>query len=179
VMLRHPKGEISPRCVSLTFMAIDHILALLVIERDKLTTAIEALQGPMTTEKTPGPGRKTVMPSVEQDSKPPANVDRTAPAKRKMSAAGRRAIIAGTKKHWAAIRAAAKAAAEAAAPVDATHKVSPAKAPVAVTPKAALAKAPVPVKKGNLTEAGRKALSIAMKKRWVAKKKAAARGRAR
>jgi hypothetical protein len=55
-------------------MATDHILALLVIERNKLTQAIEALQGPTTTEKTPGPDRKAVLPSVEQDSKPPASV---------------------------------------------------------------------------------------------------------
>jgi hypothetical protein len=86
------------------------------------------------------------------------------PAKRKMSAAGRRAIIAGTKKRWAAISAAKAAAA--------------APAPVAATPKVARVKAPVPVTKGGLTAAGRKALSIAMKKRWVkrraiAKRKAA------
>jgi hypothetical protein len=143
-------------------MATDHILALLISERDKLTEAIEALQSPTTTEKTPGPGRKAVTPSVEQDSKPEEPVGPTAPAKRKMSAAGRRAIIAGTKKRWAAIKA-AKAAAV---------------APVAVTPKTGSAKAPVPVKKGGLTEAGRKALSIAMKKRWAAKKKAAAKGKA-
>jgi len=80
-----------------------------------------------------------------------------------MSAAGRRAIIAGTKKRWAAIKAAKAAAAP---------------APVAAALKATSAKAPVPVKKGGLTEAGRKALSIAMKKRWVAKKKAAAKGKA-
>jgi len=72
-----------------------------------------------------------------------------------MSAAGRRAIIAATKKRWAAIKA-AKAAAEAPAP---------APAPVAATPKTAPATAPVPVKKRALTEAGRKALSVAMKKR--------------
>jgi hypothetical protein len=120
-------------CVSLTFMAIDHILALLISERDKLTAAIEALQ-----EQAPGPDRKAVAPSVEQDSKP----------KRKLSAAGRRAIIAGTKKRWAAIKAA--------------------KAP---------APAPAPAKKGTLTEAGRTALSIAMKKRW-AKKKATAKRKA-
>jgi hypothetical protein len=144
-------------------MATDHILALLIGERDKLTAAIEALQGPTTTEKTSGPGRKAVPPSVEQNSKPPQMVGPTAPAKRKMSAAGRRAIIAATKKRWAAIKA-AKAAAEAPAPVAAT--------PAAPT------KAPVPVKKRILTEAGRKALSIAMKKRWAAKKKAAAMGKA-
>jgi hypothetical protein len=145
-------------------MATDHILALLLVERDKLTAAIEALQGPTTTEKTPGPGRKAVLPSVEQNSKPEDGVGPTAPAKRKMSAAGRRAIIAGAKKRSAAIKAAKAAAA--------------APAPVVATPKAAPTKAPVPVKKRTLTEAGRKALSIAMKKRWGAKKKAAAKGKA-
>ncbi len=79
-----------------------------------------------------------------------------------MSAAGRRAIIAGAKKRSAAIKAAKAAAA--------------AQVPVAATPEATPAKAPVPVKKGTLTEAGRKALSIAMKKRWAAKKKAAVKG---
>jgi hypothetical protein len=139
-------------------MATDHILALLIIERDKLTGAIEALQGPTTTPKKSGPARKAVLPPVEQDSKAPETVVPAVPAKRKMSAAGRRAIIAGTKKRWAAIKAAKAAAA--------------APAPVAATPKAAPAKTPAPVKKGGLTEAGRKALSIAMKKRWAAKKKA-------
>jgi hypothetical protein len=127
-------------------MATDHILSLLISERDKLTAAIEALQGPTTTDRKAGPGRKAVLQSVERDSKPPASVDPTAPVKRKMSAAGRRAIIEGTKKRWAAIRAAKAAAA--------------APAPVAAKPKAAPAKAPVPVKKGGLTDAGRKALSI-------------------
>jgi hypothetical protein len=129
-------------------MATDHILALLISERDKLTGAIEALQG-TSKEKTP------VSPSV--DPTPPAR------AKRKMSAAGKRAIIAATQKRWAAVKA-AKAAAE-----------TP--APVAKAPKAAPKKAPA-VKKGGLTEAGRKALSIAMKQRWAAKKKAAAKGKA-
>jgi hypothetical protein len=127
-------------------MATDHILALLISERDKLTAAIGALQ---------------------QDSKPPASVGPTAPAKRKMSAAGRRAIIEGTKKRWAAINA-AKAAVETPAPVP---------VPIAATPKAAPKKAPAPGRKGGLTAAGRKALSLAMKKRWAAKKKAAAKGK--
>src|SRR5271168_3300700 len=124
-------------------MATDHILALLLSERNKLTKAIEALQGPKRKGRPPGSGRKAVLPSVEQDSKPEETVSPTAPVKRKMSAAGRRAIIAGAKKRSAAIKAAKAAAA----------------APVAATPKAAPAKAPVPVKKGGLTEAGRKALS--------------------
>jgi colicin import membrane protein len=145
-------------------MATDHILALLIAERDKLNGAIEALRGSATTEKTQGPGRKAVLPSVEQDSKPPATVGPTAPVKRKMSAAGRRAIIAGAKKRSAAIRAAKAAAAVVPAP--------------AATPKATPAKAPARVKKDTLTEAGRKALSIAMKKRWAARKKAAAKRQA-
>jgi hypothetical protein len=80
-----------------------------------------------------------------------------------MSAAGRRAIIAGAKKRSAAIK-----TAKAAAPVAAVP---------AVAPEAAPAKTSVPVKKRVLTEAGRKALSIAMKKRWAAKNKAASKGK--
>lgn len=153
----------SSRCASLTFMSTDQILALLLRERNKIEKAIEALQGPKRKGRPPGPGRKAAPLTVEQDSTPPATVSHTAPATRKMSAAGRRAIVAATKKRWAAIRA-AKAAAEA-------------PAPVAAAPKAARARTSVPVKKGGLTAAGRKALSIAMKKRWAAKKKAAAKGK--
>ena len=145
-------------------MSTDKILGLLLAERDKLTAAIEALQGATTTKQTPGPSRKAVLPSVEQNSTPPETVGPTAPVKRKMSAAGRRAIIAATKKRWAAIKAAKAAAAVVPAP--------------AATPKATPAKAPARVKKGTLTEAGRKALSIAMKKRWAARKKAAAKRQA-
>jgi hypothetical protein len=141
-------------------MAIDHILVLLISERDKLTRAIEALQGPTITEKMPGPGRKAVMPSVEPDSNPPETVGPKAPVKRKLSAAGKRAIVAAAKKRWAAVKA-AKAAASA----------------PAATPKAAPAKTSVPVKKGGLTAAGREALSIAMKMRWAAKKKAKPKGK--
>jgi hypothetical protein len=83
--------------------------------------------------------------------------------KRKLSTAGRRAIIAATKKRWAAIRT-AKAAAAAPASVAAVP---------AATPKVAPAKTSAPHKQGGLTAAGRKALSIAMKKRWAAKKKVA------
>jgi hypothetical protein len=159
-------AEMNSRCASLRFMSTDQILALLLRERNKIEKAIEALQGPKRKGRPPGPGRKAAPPSVEQDSKPPETVGPTAPAKRKMSAAGRRAIIAGTKKRWAALKA-AKAAAAAPAPVV---------VPVAA-PKAMPAKAPVAVKKGGLTAAGRKALSIAMKKRWAAKKKAAVKAK--
>jgi hypothetical protein len=142
-------------------MATDHILSLLISERDKLDAAIEALHGSTKTES--GPNRKAASPSVERASKPPATVAPTKPAKRKLSDAGRKAIIAATKKRWAAINAAKAAAAP---------------AWVAATAKAAPAKAPAAVKKGGLTEAGRKALSIAMKKRWAAKKKAATKKKA-
>jgi hypothetical protein len=144
-------------------MTTDHILALLLSERDKLTAAIEALHGPKRKGRPPGPGRKAVTPSVEQDSHQQVAGSPTVPVKRKMSAAGRRAIIAATKKRWAAIRAAKAAAAP--------------PAPVAAAPKTASAKTSALAKKGGLTEAGRKALSIAMKKRW-AKKKAAAKVKA-
>jgi hypothetical protein len=158
-------------CVSLGIMATDHILSLLLAERGKLTAAIEALQGPTTTEKTPGPGRKAVTPSVEQDSKPPEKVGPTAPAKRKMSAAGRLAIIAATKKRWAAVKA-AKAAAVAPAPAasvpTATPKAVPPKPQVAAKHKASPAK----------NTAFRKKMSERMKAAWAArKKKAAAKGK--
>jgi hypothetical protein len=47
--------------------------------------------------------------------------------KRKLSAAGRRAIVAGTKKRWAAIWAAKAAHAAKATPAKAKHKTSAAK----------------------------------------------------
>jgi len=127
-------------------MATDHILSLLKIERQKITAAIEALQG------APGPVRKAVPPPVEQVSPPKL------PARRKLSAAGRRAIIEGTKRRWAAIKAAKATAAEppvvpkaAPAPVAAKQKTSPAK-------KAAF----------------RKKMSERMKAAWAARKKKAA-----
>lgn len=115
-------------------MANDHIIALLVKERDKLTAAIDALQGPAAT-------------SVKAEPKP--SIVPPAPAKRKLSAAGRRAIIAATKKRWAAIRA-AKAIAAAPAPV-----------PVEVAP--------------SKDAAFRKKMSERMKAAWAIRKKKAAR----
>jgi hypothetical protein len=138
-------------------MATDHILALLLIERDKLTAAIEALQGPTSTDKTPGPDRKAVPPSVVQDSHPPLTVGPTAPEKRKLSAAGRRAIVAATKKRWAAI----KAAKSAAAPVAAILKTPPAKTQAAAKPKTLSAK----------DAAFRKKMSETMKKAWAARRR--------
>lgn len=71
-------------------------------------------------------------------------------AKRKLSAAGEKAIIAATKKRWAAIKA-TKAAATAPVPVAAKQKTSPAK-----------------------DTAFRKKMSERMKDAWAARKKKAA-----
>jgi hypothetical protein len=75
-------------------MPIDHILPILIAERDKLSRAIEALQGPAKR-----PGRKP--PSVETAAAAPAS-----PKKRRLSAGARRKIAAAQKKRWAAIKAA-------------------------------------------------------------------------
>jgi hypothetical protein len=75
----------------------EQILALLFAERDRLNRAIEALGG--TTGKRRGrPLGSRNMPSAAKDSTP-------ARPKRKLSAAGRRAIAAAAKKRWALIRA--------------------------------------------------------------------------
>jgi hypothetical protein len=139
-------------------MSIEHIVGLLIEERDRLEAAISALQG--RSSASPEPAIAPVQPGAEAAPAPKK--------KRKMSAAGRRRIAEATKARWAKLNAEKAAAA---ASVPAKPKAAPTKAPVAVKKKAAPAKAAV--KKGNLTEAGRKALSLAMKKRWAAKKKAA------
>ena len=148
-------------------MGTNHILALLISERDKLDGAIEALQG---QTKASGPDRKAVVvPSVEPVS----------PVKRKLSAAGRSAIAEATKKRWAAIKA-AKAAVE--APVVAAPKPAPAAAKQKAAPVAAKRKtAPVAAKRKAAPvrdAAARKKMSDRMKAAWAArKKKAAAKGK--
>lgn len=124
-------------------MATDHILALLLIERDKLTGAIEALQGPAKTVASQPTAPKTISPK--------------APVKRRLSAAGRRAIIAATKKRWAAIKAAK------AAPVVVTSPAPSVKAPAAAKHKTPSAK----------DAAFRKKMSERMKAAWAARKKKA------
>jgi hypothetical protein len=127
-----------------------HIIQLLIVERDRLERAIKALQG--SSPKVVDIDDDPMMPDWV---KPKAQVA-AAPKKKGFSAATRRRMAEGQRRRYAAIRA-AKAET----------------APVAVTPKPAPAKPQVAVKKGGLTEAGRKALSLAMKKRWAAKKRAA------
>jgi hypothetical protein len=70
----------------------DQIVQLLIAERDKLNRAIEALQGSAATRKGRPPG------SVNKKSGDAAVP--TAPAKRTMSAAGRRRIAEAARKRW-------------------------------------------------------------------------------
>ena len=84
-------------------MAHENIIALLVAERDRLTQAIEVLQGG-TSGKRRGRPRKTA-----DDPTMPDWV-KTAPKKRKgrkYTAAQRKAQSIATKARWAAIKAAA------------------------------------------------------------------------
>jgi hypothetical protein len=73
-------------------MPTDHIVALLIAERDKLNRAIEALQGTKT-------------PAVAAIDAPIAEA--TAPKKKRhISAATRRKMALGQKKRYAALKAA-------------------------------------------------------------------------
>ena len=72
-------------------MPTEHIVALLIAERDRLNRAIDALQG-----RTKPVGRQ--LPAMESDT--------TKPKKRHVSAAARRRMAAGQKKRWAAAKAA-------------------------------------------------------------------------
>jgi len=144
-------------------MATDHILALLVSERDKLTRAIEALQRPTKRQGRPaGSGRRATVPSVRQDTKvhetAAPKAPAKAPAKRKLSAAGRKAIIAAAEKRWAAIKAAKSAVAGS---VAATPKAEPAKARVAGKQKRSPAR----------DAAFRKKMSERMKAAWARRRK--------
>jgi hypothetical protein len=145
-------------------MATDHILALLVTDRDKLRRAIEALQGPTAPHETPsGSDRKAVVLPVEQASTPVISAAPAPPAKRKLSAAGKRAIIAGTKNRLAAIKAAKAAAAVPATTAPATPKAVPAKTSVAAKKKTS-----------GRDVAYRKMMSAKMKAAWAKRRKKAA-----
>ena len=81
------------RTVKIDPMPTDHIVSLLIAERDKLNAAIEALQG-VDKRHAPAPNSPTLEPKG------------TAPKKRQVSAAARRKMAAAQKKRWAAIKAA-------------------------------------------------------------------------
>jgi hypothetical protein len=76
-------------------MPTEQILTLLIAERDKLSRAIEALQGPT---QPLGRRLKNQVPAIESDT--------TKPKKRQVSAAARRRMAAAQKKRWASAKAA-------------------------------------------------------------------------
>jgi hypothetical protein len=76
-------------------MPTDHLVALLIAERDRLTRAIEALQGP--TKRRGRPPKNPLAPAfVAADSPAPAR------KKRVFTAAQRKEQAARMKKYWAA-----------------------------------------------------------------------------
>jgi hypothetical protein len=79
-------------------MPTDHIVALLIAERDKLNRAIEALQGPA---KRRGRPPKNPLAATTPVASAPAT---SAPARKKrtFSAAQRKQQAARMKKYWAA-----------------------------------------------------------------------------
>jgi hypothetical protein len=82
-------------------MPTDHILALLVAERDKLNRAIEALQGPVKRRGRPPKNSTTAGAALAQVA--PVS----SPAKRRkggMSAAARKAQSQRMKAYWSAKR---------------------------------------------------------------------------
>jgi hypothetical protein len=77
-------------------MSSEHIVTLLIEERDRLDAAIKALRGASTTAQR---GRAAVKKAAAAE-KPAAG-----PKKRVLSAAGRKRIAAAAKKRWALIKA--------------------------------------------------------------------------
>lgn len=76
-------------------MPTEHILSLLITERDKLNRAIEVLGAPVKPRGRP--------PKVAQAQA--SAMLAPVPRKRRLSAAGRTAIVAAAKKRWALIKA--------------------------------------------------------------------------
>ena len=123
----------------------EQIVALLIAEHDRLSQAIDALQGPQRTRR---PSSARTPPAVTAAAK------KTAP-KRRISAAGRKAIAEGARRRWAAIRAA---------------KANPKKTAAKSLASVSAAK-PAP-KKRRIGAAGRRAMADAAKRRWAAAKAA-------
>ena len=71
-------------------MPTDHILALLISERDKLNRAIEALQGSATRRGRPAKNATTPTPTIAPKKKP-----------KRQSAARRKAQAERMKAYWA------------------------------------------------------------------------------
>jgi len=81
-------------------MPTEHIVALLIAERDKLNRAIEALQGPA---KRRGRPRKTSLMALATPAEAPVTKKR-----KRQSAARRKAQAERMKAYWAAKRKKAK-----------------------------------------------------------------------
>jgi hypothetical protein len=79
-------------------MQTEQIVSLLIAERDRLSRAIAALQGGTPRRS------QTQTPSTPSKPAPSAPVN-GAPKKRRISAAGRKAIAEAAKRRWAAVRA--------------------------------------------------------------------------
>jgi hypothetical protein len=80
----------------------EHIIQLLVAERDRLERAIGVLQGSSPKDAYDDPTMPDWVKPASRKQPTPA----PGPKKRKMSAAGKRAIREGVRKRWAAINAA-------------------------------------------------------------------------
>ena len=74
-------------------MQTEQIVALLIAERDRLSSAIEALQGSGSAGRRPA--RRAPAKAAKRASQP----------KRRLSAAGRKAIAEAARRRWAAIKA--------------------------------------------------------------------------
>lgn len=81
-------------------MATEHILALLIAERDKLTRAIDALQGP--TKRRGRPPKKPTAIATSAAAHPPNPAPASAKRKRRFSAAQREAAAERMRQRWAA-----------------------------------------------------------------------------
>ena len=87
-------------------MGIDHILALLVAERDKLNRAIAELGGTVTKRRGRPPKNPLAVPIAAANLAPPVPKTR---GRKKMSAAQRKAQSLKMKAYWAKRRKQSKA----------------------------------------------------------------------
>jgi hypothetical protein len=99
-------------------MTTESIVGMLIFERDKLNRAIQALGGEVSGGSAPSkrlgrPAKKSVAIATQPDvSTPGATVAPATPARKKVSAEGRKRQIEAMRKYWAAKRAADKKAAK-------------------------------------------------------------------
>jgi hypothetical protein len=84
-------------------MQTEQIVALLIAERNRLDTAIQALQGPKRRGR---PAKRTSAVTVDYQATPePAPAKAPVVGKRKISTIARKAMADAAKKRWAAIKA--------------------------------------------------------------------------